>query len=78
MVDDYQIDTSKIRKFVMDSGLKDAYIAKHTGLTAMTINKIRRGKTDINHITLKTAQKLCKAYDNYLKDEQTMYSKEIH
>lgn len=78
MAKDYVIDTSKIRKLVHESGLKDAYIAEHTGLTTMTINKIRRGKTDINHITLRTAVKLCKAYDNYLEDERTMYSKEIH
>lgn len=78
MAKDYVIDTSKIRKLVWESGLKDAYIAEHTGLTTMTINKIRRGKTDINNITLHTAVKLCKAYDSYLEAERTMYSKEIH
>ena len=57
----YQIDTKWIRYLLYDSGLTCYRIEKKYGLKAQTTTRIRRGKSQLGKITLKTAQQLVDA-----------------
>lgn len=57
----YQIDTKWIRYLLYDSGLTCYRIEKKYGIKAQTTTRIRRGKSQLGKITLKTAQQLADA-----------------
>ena len=57
----YQIDTKWIRYLLYDSGLTCYRIEKKYGIKAQTTTRIRRGKSHLSKITLKTAQQLVDA-----------------
>lgn len=57
----YQIDTKWIRYLLYDSGLTCYRIEKKYGIKAQTTTRIRRGKSKLDKVTLKTAQELVDA-----------------
>ena len=57
----YKIDTKWIRYLLYDSGLTCYRIEKKYGIKAQTTTRIRRGKSKLDKVTLKTAQKLVDA-----------------
>lgn len=57
----YQIDTKWIRYLLYDSGLTCYRIEKKYGIKAQTTTRIRRGKSKLDKVTLKTAQQLVDA-----------------
>ena len=57
----YQIDTKWIRYLLYDSGLTCYRIEKKYGIKAQTTTRIRRGKSKLDKLTLRTAQELVNA-----------------
>ena len=57
----YQIDTKWIRYLLYDSGLTCYRIEKKYGIKAQTTTRIRRGKSKLDKLTLRTAQELVDA-----------------
>ena len=58
-----KIDLSKIEK-LLSSDISAYAIAKETGLTRAVVNRYRTGDTALENMTIKTALKLQKFYDD--------------
>ncbi|KRL39901.1 hypothetical protein [Liquorilactobacillus nagelii] len=58
-----KIDLSKIEK-LLSSDISAYAIAEETGLTRAMINRYRTGDTKLENMTIKTALKLQKFYDD--------------
>lgn len=54
----------KIQTLIDNKRLSDYYIAQDTGLTLSSVQRIRKGDSNLDNISLKTAEKLAEYHDN--------------